>query len=227
MKKVQVTDEWLCRYMPVVDDAIIREVESKVSHDYVFTERFEQRMKKVCRREKYAKGLLFLQKMGKRVAMIVLLLLASFLTVTMSVEAYRILFFESIRKLEGDMFRYTYHVEEETEFVKREPSYIPEGYELVSDESGDNLLFLVYQKESGEQLFFIQEKVTDTLVSYHDAEYDWVEQYTIAGSQLEIYRYVENDASAYFEYGGSVYSIGAYEYMSGEEFCRMIREWIK
>ena len=34
MKRIQVTDEWLYQYMPVVDEAIIRELESQVDESY-------------------------------------------------------------------------------------------------------------------------------------------------------------------------------------------------
>lgn len=227
MKRIQVTDEWLYQYMPVVDEAIIRELESQVDESYEFSDKFRKRMRKLCRREKYMGGLQQLQKAGKRVAVIVLIIAASLMTITMSVEAYRVRFFESVKELLGDMFRYSYQSDETAEFEKKTPSYVPEGYELVSNDGNENITFLVYQNETGAQMIFIQQYVTDGMERYCDSEYDWVERYTIAGSPLEIYRYDSGLASAYFEYGESVYTITAYEYITGDQFCRMIQEWIE
>ena len=227
MRIVEVTDEWLYRYMPIVDEAMIREIESKVDTDYEFSDRFCKRMKRLCRREKYMDALQFLQEAGKRIAVVELMILISLLTATLSVEAYRVRFFEKVKEFLGDMYRYSYQSEEKTEFQKRIPSYVPDGYELISNDGNENIMFLVYQNCDGEQLIFVQQYVTDGMDKYFDSEYDWEEQYTIAGSQLEIHRYESGMASAYFEYGESVYTITVYEYMTGEEICRIIQEWIK
>ena len=227
MKRIQVTDEWLYQYMPVVDEAIIRELESQVDESYEFSDRFRKRMRKLCRREKYMGGLQQLQKAGKRVTVIVLIIAASLMTITMSVEAYRVRFFESVKELLGDMFRYSYQSDETAEFEKKTPSYVPEGYELISNDGNGIVEEYVYQNSAGELLVLRQEYVVDGMEIYFDSEYDWEEQFTIAGSQLEIHRYESGFASAYFEYGESVYTVSSDEYISGEEFCRIIQEWIE
>lgn len=227
MKTVEVTDEWLYRYMPIADEAMIREIESKVDTDYEFSDRFCKRMKRLCRREKYMDALQFLQKAEKRVAVVVLMILISLLTATMSVEAYRVRFFEKVKEFLGDMYRYSYQSEEKTEFQKRIPSYVPDGYELISNDGNAIVEEFVYQNNAGQLLVFRQEYVVDGMDIYFDSEYDWEEQHTIAGSQLEIHRYKTGFASAYFEYGECVYTVSSDEYLSGKVFCRIIQEWIE
>ena len=51
MEHMEVTDEWLYKYMPVVDRAIIKALESQVDNEYEFSERFERNMKKVIWKE--------------------------------------------------------------------------------------------------------------------------------------------------------------------------------
>lgn len=46
MRSMEVTDEWLYQYMPVVDNAMIKALEGQVDEDYVFSKRFERKMKK-------------------------------------------------------------------------------------------------------------------------------------------------------------------------------------
>ena len=37
MKQIEVTDEWLCKYMPIVGEAIIRELEEGTDYGYRFS----------------------------------------------------------------------------------------------------------------------------------------------------------------------------------------------
>ena len=36
MQQIEVTDEWLYQYMPIVDEAIIRELEESTDYEYRF-----------------------------------------------------------------------------------------------------------------------------------------------------------------------------------------------
>ena len=40
MKRIEVTDEWLYKYMPIVDEAIIRELEDGTDYGYQFSAKF-------------------------------------------------------------------------------------------------------------------------------------------------------------------------------------------
>lgn len=44
-------DELLYKYMPIVDEVLIEELESQVDEDYVFSEKFEKRMEHSCNSE--------------------------------------------------------------------------------------------------------------------------------------------------------------------------------
>lgn len=44
MKQIHVTDEWLYKCMPIVDEAIIRELEKETNYEYEFSDKFEHRM---------------------------------------------------------------------------------------------------------------------------------------------------------------------------------------
>ena len=67
MRSMEVTDEWLYQYMPVVDNAMIKALEGQVDEDYVFSKRFERKMKKVIRHEAHPM-LTGAQQLLKRVA---------------------------------------------------------------------------------------------------------------------------------------------------------------
>ncbi|MBQ7942603.1 MAG: hypothetical protein IJ326_00910 [Lachnospiraceae bacterium] len=123
MKRVEVTDQWLYKYMPVVDEAIIQELEDNIE-EYEFSDRFERKMKKLMWQEAHSWIGSFV-KYAKRVAILFGCIIGSMFVITMSVEAYRVKFFETLETLLSDMIEYIYYdEEEEVEFKILEPTYI-------------------------------------------------------------------------------------------------------
>ena len=47
MEHIKVTDEWLYKYMPIVDEAIIESLEKQVNYEYKFSKKFEKKMQRV------------------------------------------------------------------------------------------------------------------------------------------------------------------------------------
>lgn len=43
MERIQVTDEWLYRYMPVAAEALLEDMEKETDYKYEFTAGFEKR----------------------------------------------------------------------------------------------------------------------------------------------------------------------------------------
>ena len=50
---MKVTDEWLYEKMPIVDAAMVRQLEVCTQKDYVFSDKFKKRMKRMIQKEKY------------------------------------------------------------------------------------------------------------------------------------------------------------------------------
>lgn len=50
---MKVTDEWLYEKMPIVDAAMVRQLEVCTQKDYVFSDKFRKRMKRLIQKEKY------------------------------------------------------------------------------------------------------------------------------------------------------------------------------
>lgn len=44
---MKVTDEWLYEKMPIVDAAMVRQLEACTPKDYVFSDKFTKRMKRL------------------------------------------------------------------------------------------------------------------------------------------------------------------------------------
>ena len=52
MERIQVTDEWLYRYMPVAAEALLEDMEKEIDYKYEFTSNFEKKMKRLMRWER-------------------------------------------------------------------------------------------------------------------------------------------------------------------------------
>ncbi len=149
--KIDFTDEML---REAVVRADIRELEAlpadyEIEHE--FSKRFERRMKKLVRRSKtgnQAGRVVFLRRRAVALAAAIVILLAT----AMSVSAVRAAVFEFITEA-YEKFTHIFFEESPPsqesadELSIRRPSFIPEGFELVSEKMAGPVL-LVYEKGS-------------------------------------------------------------------------------
>ena len=161
--KIDFTDEML---REAVVRADIRELEAmpadhEIEHE--FSKRFERRMKKLVRRSKtgnQAGGAVFLRRRAVALAAAIVILLAT----AMSVSAVRAAVFEFITEV-YEKFTHIFFNESRSssdsagEFVVRRPSFIPEGFELVSEKMAGPVL-LVYKKGS-DYISYSQQRLED------------------------------------------------------------------
>ena len=111
---MKVTDEWLYAKMPIVDAAMVRQLEACTQKDYVFSDEFRKRMKRLIQKEKYMYAEKQLKKITQKIAAAALVMLVGALTVTMSGEAYRVHFFHTVKTvLDGNISIYSYESDEE------------------------------------------------------------------------------------------------------------------
>ena len=65
MGQIDVTDAWLYKYMSIVDEAIINEIEKNVDYDYAFSDEFNRKMERTIRKEKFIPFWNSVSKFGK------------------------------------------------------------------------------------------------------------------------------------------------------------------
>ena len=187
MEHMEVTDEWLYKYMPVVDRAIIKALESQVDNEYEFSERFERKMKKVIWKEAHP-VLNGVQKIMKRVAAFLTGILCTGLILTMSVEAYREKIFETLKIMYEDSVLYTYSSNEKNMVIRTtEPRYIPMGYEEIERVENNICVNIFYENEKGEQITWEQMLIYNGSSVVLDNEYDTEEERIINGHILTLF----------------------------------------
>lgn len=222
MEHVKVTDEWLYKYMPIVDEAIIQELESQVDTDYKFSRKFERKMKRLMRREAH-QWIGITQTIIKQVVVFMVGIIGVALIFTMSVEAYRVKFFETIKTIWEDSVLYSYFVDEKrTDFYCIEPGYIPEGYQEIERIVTEHWFSLTYENENGDLIIWDQVLIMDGRSLVMDSEYEKQVLREVNGDDVVINIYSDGYINAYYEHGEYVYLLTANK-ISIEEVCSLFK----
>ena len=220
MKTINVTDEWLYKYMPIVDEAIIRELESETDYAYPFSNRFERRMKKLIRRKSHPRREAF-NRISKKVALLFICTLGFLFVITMGVQAYRIKFFETVKSIGEDSILYTYFADQDQGDIQcNEPGYIPEGYQETERIVMAHWFSVRYTNEDGKIITWDQMMVQDPGELIVDIEYEQQIIETVNGKEVVISLYLNGFVNAYCEYGEYVYVLTA-DCLGIDEVCMM------
>lgn len=220
MKQINVTDEWLYKYMPVVDEAIIRELENNTDYEYPFSGRFERRMRKLMRREAHPWMSAF-YRLSKKAAVLSFCAVSVLLAMTMSVEARRVRLFETVKTMLEDSVVYSYFTNQEQGSMQYvEPGYIPEGYQEAERNVSEHWIGIIYSNQNEELVTWDQMLVWDGSEFTVDTEYDRQIIKEINGKKVVISLYLDGTVMAYCEGGEYVYLLIA-DNLSIDEVCRI------
>lgn len=222
MKQMEVTDELLYQYMPIADEMDLDALEAEIAdEEIVLSKKFERRMKRLMWKEEH-KWVAGFGKFMARVAVVMLCVLGVSLAVTMSVDAYRSKFFQTVQEIWEDSVVHTYDVGEEgQEFVPHEPSYIPEGYEEVERYETEKNLSIVYSNCEGDFIYWDQLLVEQSGWYVLDTEYDKKETREVNNGIVEILLYGDGIMYAYYTTQNYIYVINA-ETITSDDIISMI-----
>lgn len=222
---MKVTDEWLYAKMPIVDAVMVRQLEACTQKDYVFSDEFRKRMKRLIRKEKYMQVEKQLKRITRKIAAAAFVMLVGALTVTMSVEAYRVHFFHTVKTvLDGNISIYSYESDEEKiSDTILTPQCIPDGYRLNEEKITDATSVLEYG--NGKKHLIFQQTIVTNEKMIFDTNYNSVEQIRIKGMTVFLYGYTDDTFWAYGEYGNSIYVLAG-DTIQKEEIEKIYKHWI-
>lgn len=221
MKQMEVTDELLYQYMPIADEMDLDALEAEIAdEEIVLSKKFERRMKRLMWKEEH-KWVAGFGKFMARVAVVLFCVLGVSLAVTMSVDAYRSKFFQTVQEIWEDSVVHTYDVGEEgQEFVPHEPSYIPEGYEEVARYESDRTLNIEYANSKRMYIYWDQTEIKDGTWNILDNDYNEQLVYELDKGYIVLNLYDDNIVRAYYERDQYLYVISA-EKIEPEEIYHM------
>ncbi len=210
MKQMEVTDELLYQYMPIADEMDLDALEAEIAdEEIVLSKKFEKKMKRLMWKEEH-KWVAGFGKFMARVAVVFLCIIGVGLAVTMSVDAYRSKFFQTVQEIWEDSVVHTYDVGEEgQEFVPHEPSYIPEGYEEVRRAESDTFISIEYMNSESNYIYWDQNIVGAGSWSTVDSSYETQTIELNNSGVITIFYYGNDYLTAYYETEQYVYSIVA------------------
>lgn len=222
MQQIEVTDEFLYKYMPVVDEEIIKELEGSTDYEYQFSAKFERKMRMLIWKEAHPWVGTILRQFKRTAAMSICAMAVLFL-LTMSVEGSWIKLFKTVRTIWEDSELYTYFSDiKEGEFQEKRPWYVPEGYKETYIDLSDIHLLLMYENDEGDVISWEQMLVSNSAGVVLDSEYDSKAVHEVGGKYVTICIYEDGYKYAYCEHKEYVYLLTA-DNLTVEEMCKMFR----
>ena len=225
MKNIDVTDELLYKYMPIADEKAMAALEEQLDdEEIILSSKFEKRMKRLMWREKH-KWVVEFGKFIIKVAVVCLCILGVSFAVTMSVDAYRSKFFQTVQELLGDAAVHTYDANEDSQgFVPHEPTYIPEGYVEVNRVSTQKELCIEYSNGKEGYFCWDQTYIKEGTWNALDTDYETQDIKMLQDGILIVNYYKDNYISAYYEKEEYVYMITAVN-LSDEEVVNIFKSF--
>ncbi len=223
MGRINVTDEWLYQYMPLVNENIIRELEEQTGDGCQFSEQFEDNMKKIIRKEKRMGR----RKNAKTRAVAAAACMAVFLSAAVvNVYGDKIKFYGTVKTLWENSLIYSYFKEAGPDRLKaRKPGYVPSGYKMVSENINEAAASFLYRDAAGRQMVFLQQSVSDGGKIAFDSEYDWGNQINITGGLIEAHWYQDGRVCCYLEYREHIFILNA-DGLDNDNIKKIYTEWI-
>ena len=228
MSNMKVTDEWLYKYMPVVDEALIRGIEDSTDYEYQFSERFEKNMEQLIRREnrdaRKDRWKAFTGRLMQNVRKSAGYMAAAAACVVLLILTGALLGQQGSRDTAGSA-----PIRENqgagTDFSEKSPACMPDGYRLVSEQEDATSYEMVYENDMGIICTLRQEtEITGSTVA-PGSDFRRKESVQLEGALIEIYWYEDGSSYSYCVYENCSYTVEA-ELLSTEEIEEIYTNWI-
>lgn len=221
MSKYDINDELISENIKTLENKIINSLpkEEELSHD--FSKRFQKRMNKLIRKEKRTPFMQSFISYGKRAAVIFLVVISISFVTTMSVEAYRVRFFQVITEVWEEFTSIIFKSEENTNdkiLVAIIPEYVPEGFSILEEDVNDYVNTIIYIDEHNTEIFYEQ-----SIISNKEIILD-TEDINVKKIELEnqIINYFSNKGVNQIYWNDDIYTFTLISDVDLEELFKMI-----
>lgn len=164
MSKHVIDDDFLSEHIRKAEIKMLDSLPKEEDLSHKFSKGFEKKMDKLIKEEKRTPFKRSFVIYGKRAAAVALIVLTVTFITTMSVEAYRVKFFEVITKVWDEFTSITFNSEEGVmveKLVVINPEYIPEGFSIVEEELSDYMNLIVYTNSNNIEIIYEQSLISD------------------------------------------------------------------
>lgn len=162
MSKYVIDDDFLYKYVKSAENIMIDSLPKEEELSHKFSNRFQRKMNKLIQQQKRSPFMKSFVNLGKRVAIIFLVIISIIFTTTMSVEAYRTKFFEVIKEVWEEFTSIIFKNKEnidDVKFIPINPTFIPDDFKIVDHEINSYEQFTYWENDNGMEIMFEQAKI--------------------------------------------------------------------
>lgn len=164
MNKYIINDEFLYKHVKSVENIIIRNLPREEELNHIFSKRFQKKMNKTIKQERRSLFMKSFVNYGKKIAVVFLIFISIVFATTMSVEAYRVKFFEIVTEVWEEFTSIIFESKESINDAKLIPTvseYIPSDFYIIEENINDYMYSVIYTNSINEEIFYEQRLISD------------------------------------------------------------------
>ena len=167
MNKYIIDDDFLYDHMESVENIILESLPEEDDLSHNFSKRFERRMNKLIRQERRSPFIKIFVNYSRKVAIIFLIVISITFTTIMSVEAYKVKFFEVVIEVWEEFTSIIFKSKENIDdgkLIPVNPTYIPHGFTIIEEDTNHYEHFIYWENDDGIEIMFEQAKITSNAI---------------------------------------------------------------
>ena len=162
---MKITDDFLYQNMPKVENKILNIIPDEHEIEHKFSWKFKRKMKIIIKEQARTPETKALIMQIKKIAAIFIITISIVFSGIMSVEAYRIKFFNMIKEVWSELTSIVFWSNNSTnvyDFEPISPIYIPNGYEISEEWSSEYENVIIYSDKNTNEIVYNQRAVTQS-----------------------------------------------------------------
>ena len=160
MDKHIIDYDFLYKYMKSTESIIIESLPREEDLSHRFSKKIVRKMNKLIRQEKRTPFMRSFISYSKRIAVIILIFTTIAFATAMSVEAYRVKFFEIVTEVWEEftsiIFKSKDHINDNNKLIPAIPEYIPKGFSILEESTSEHLYRVIYINENNREILYEQ-----------------------------------------------------------------------
>lgn len=161
---------------------------------------FQEKMRKIIKKNRYKKFIKEMYRWGKKVLLIISVIISIGFGSLMSVEAVQNVVISTVSQWYKDHTGFIFentsnksYEEIKMESIPKKPSYIPKDFKLVMEENMGTLRTYVYENNDGMNIVFFSEIIGNKSQTFIDNEYTNYEIIHINGNEVYLFASKNDD----------------------------------
>lgn len=162
---MKITDDFLYQNMPKAENEILNLIPDEHEIEHKFSWKFRRKMKIIIKQQARTPETKALIMQIKKIAAIFIITISIVFSGIMSVEAYRIRFFNMIKEVWSELTSIVFWSDSSTniyDFVPVSPLYIPNGYEILEQWQNEYENVIIYSDKNTNEIVYNQRAVTQS-----------------------------------------------------------------